>query len=118
MIYEDLQQLVVEWGKEKGIIGSATPLQQWQKIKEEVEELGFALFAKQQGLIFYNDVKMRNKGTDNEIKDAIGDVLVTVILTAKLAGVNPVEALESAYNTIKERKGKMINGKFVKDGDY
>ena len=115
MSFEELEKLVIDWGEEKGILKNATPLQQWQKIKEEVEELGFALFAKQNAISNFVDVKSRLKGTDEEIKDAVGDVLVTVILTAKLAGVSPVEALESAYNIIRKRTGKMINGKFVKD---
>ena len=49
------------------------------------------------------------------IIDAIGDIMVTLIIQAKLQDLSLEECLESAYNVIAERKGKMINGQFVKD---
>ena len=50
-----------------------------------------------------------------EIKDAIGDIVVTVIIQAEMQGMDIEDCLESAYNIIKHRKGKMQNGQFVKE---
>jgi NTP pyrophosphatase (non-canonical NTP hydrolase) len=66
---------------------------------EEVEELADAIFD-------------NNK---EEIIDALGDILVTIIIQAELQGVSLTECLESAYNVIAKRSGVMINGQFVKN---
>ena len=50
-----------------------------------------------------------------ETIDAIGDILVTVIIFAKIIGIDPAYALAEAYDTISGRTGKTINGSFVKD---
>jgi NTP pyrophosphatase (non-canonical NTP hydrolase) len=47
--------------------------------------------------------------------DALGDILVTIIIQAEMQGLKLEECLESAYNVISKRTGKMINGTFVKD---
>ena len=51
----------------------------------------------------------------DEIVDALGDILVTIIIQAELQGVSLTECLESAYNVIAKRTGKMVNGQFQKD---
>ena len=55
--------------------------------------------------------------TDNklEIKDAIGDMTVVLIILADLCGLSHSDCLESAYNVISKRTGKMVDGVFVKD---
>ena len=50
-----------------------------------------------------------------EAKDGIGDMLVTIILLAKMLNMDSVDCLQSAYDVIKKRTGKMVNGQFVKD---
>jgi hypothetical protein len=45
----------------------------------------------------------------------MGDILVTLIIQAKMQGVSLETCLEGAYNIISKRTGKMINGQFVKD---
>lgn len=99
MKYQELEKLVIEWAKEKGILEKGTPLAQWNKTAEEVNELNDALF------------------DDNreEIIDALGDILVTIIIQAEMQGLKLEECLESAYNVIAKRKGKMIDGQFVKE---
>ena len=52
--------------------------------------------------------------SNEEIKDALGDILVTIIIGAELQGLKLEDCLESAYNVIKNRSGKMVNGQFVK----
>jgi hypothetical protein len=53
--------------------------------------------------------------TDHEIKDGIGDVLVTLLIQCKMQGLDPLDCLEMAVKVIENRKGKMINGTFVKN---
>lgn len=99
MEYQELESKIEIWAKEKGILDKATPIKQALKTQEEVTELCNAIL-------------------DNnrlEVIDAIGDIIVTVIIQAKMQNVKLEECLESAYNVISKRNGKMINGQFVKD---
>ena len=54
-------------------------------------------------------------GDHLEIADGIGDMLVTIIIAARMLELDPTTCLEQAYNEIKDRKGKMVDGKFVKE---
>ena len=97
--YNELEALVIAWATQKGIFENGTPARQCDKTLEEVEELADAIFD-------------NNK---EEIIDALGDILVTIIIQAELQGVSLTECLESAYNVIAKRSGVMINGQFVKN---
>lgn len=97
--YNELQPLVIAWAVQKGILANGTPFAQCQKTFEEVEELELAILDS-------------NKA---ETIDALGDILVTIIIQAEMQGLNLVECLESAYNVISKRTGKMVDGTFVKD---
>jgi NTP pyrophosphatase (non-canonical NTP hydrolase) len=55
------------------------------------------------------------KGTKEEQKLELGDVLVTLILTSNLLGITLEESLSAAYDKISKRTGKLMNGVFVKD---
>ena len=99
MDYFELECAVEQWAKEKGILNNATTIKQAMKTQEELTELMNAIL---------------NEG-DAEIVDAIGDIMVTLIIQAKMQGVTIEECLESAYNVISKRTGKMVNGLFVKD---
>lgn len=97
--YKAMERNVEKWAMDKGILEKATPFAQAMKTVEEVSELVVAIY--------------ENKADD--IKDAIGDILVTIIIQAKMQGMSVEDCLESAYNVIKSRTGKMVNGQFVKD---
>jgi NTP pyrophosphatase (non-canonical NTP hydrolase) len=97
--YQDLEFLVLTWAKEKGILDKGDPKTQALKTVSEVGELADA--------IIEDDLE--------EIIDALGDVLVTLIILAELLDLDLSECLNSAYEVIKDRKGKMINGTFVKE---
>lgn len=89
---------VIQWANEKGILKKGTKAGQYRKTVEEVGELGEALIS------------------DNleEVKDAIGDIAVTIIIQAHMNGLSFQECLDSAYAVISKRKGEMVNGIFVK----
>lgn len=100
---------VRQWGLDKGITGaggSGTLLGQLAKTQEELTETRDAA------------VIRINTSCDwplSLIKDGIGDATVTLILAAERAGLTFEECLETAYNEIKARTGRMIDGQFVKD---
>jgi NTP pyrophosphatase (non-canonical NTP hydrolase) len=97
--YFELEACIEQWAEDKGILHKATPIKQAMKTQEEVTELCNA--------ILDND--------KDEIKDAIGDIVVTLIIQVKMQGITIEECLNAAYNVISKRTGQMINGQFVKD---
>lgn len=90
---------ILEWAKERGILIPDNATKQMLKLTEEVGELAGAI--------------AKNNKTDQI--DAIGDIQVVLIILSEQLGINYKEALESAYNVIKNRTGKTINGVFIKD---
>ena len=90
---------ILEWAKERGILIPDNATKQMLKLSEEVGELAGAIA----------------KGNETDQIDAIGDIQVVLIILSEQLGINYKEALESAYNVIKNRTGKTINGVFIKD---
>ena len=104
MKYEELENKVIEWAKDRNILENSNAIKQISKTQEELYETLTALRELEQG-----------KESLLEVADGIGDMLVTIILLAKIVGLNSVDCLADAYEEIKNRKGKMVNGLFVKD---
>ena len=98
--YGELEALVLAWAEQKGILQNGTTIAQAGKTMEECTELMVAIARRD----------------DDEIIDALGDILVTIIIQAEMQGVSLTECLESAYNVIAKRTGVMVNGQFVKNG--
>lgn len=113
--FKELESKIIQWGVEKGIIGNATPVQQFNKTFEEVEELESALYAQQFGYETFQNKKGVEVNTKEEIIDSIGDITVTLLLQCELQGISFLDCLDTAYNVIKKRTGRMIDGQFVKD---
>ena len=57
------------------------------------------------------------KGNDEHIVDSFGDVLVTLVIFAEQMDIPLSKCWNKAWSHIKNRKGKTVNGTFVKDGD-
>ena len=55
------------------------------------------------------------KSLKNEVADGIGDMLVTIIIAAEMLNLQILDCLQLAYDEIKDRTGKMVDGQFVKD---
>ena len=117
MNYQELEAKVLEWAKDKGILDKATPMAQANKTLEELGELHEALYYQSVGDEKYINSKDVEVNTKEEIIDALGDILVTIIIGAELQGLKLENCLESAYNVISKRTGKMVDGVFVKDGN-
>lgn len=99
MDFEELEQSVVKWGEDRLIFGQSNDLNQCTKLTEEITEL-------------YEAVRTEDK---HGIIDGIGDSIVVLILIAAFNGLLVTDCLEYAYNQIKDRRGKMVNGLFVKE---
>ncbi len=106
---------VFNWANSKGILSKATPLSQHSKTDEEVNELQEALFAQNNNLQSFTNRKGDLVKTQDEIADAIGDVLVTVLIQCELQNLDPLDCLAGSLDIIEKRNGKMIDGVFVKE---
>lgn len=100
---EKLEANIINWAKDRNILnGEASKnirYAQFTKTVEEVAELGSAI----------------SKSNRAEAIDAIGDIIVTLVVQAHIWGADLEECLESAYNEIKDRKGKLVGGVFIKE---
>ena len=114
---------VIQWAADRDILNVSNALKHLDKTSEELNELQRAL-----GQWYMLDelvtcdvitptsaVKQTQHEVELEVMDAYGDILVTLIIAARLDGIDIQDALASAWNTIKDRKGRLINGKFVKE---
>ncbi len=115
MKFNQLNKRVINWAKDKGILDKATPLTQIEKTIEEVEETKEALINQSKKIDTYINTKGKLCETQYEIKDGLGDSLVTLLIQCKMQNLNPLDCLESALNIIENRTGKMINGQFKKN---
>ena len=94
----DIFPLIRDWARERGIFDKGNSHTQYVKLMEESGELAQSLLKK-----------------DKEgIKDAIGDMIVVLTNLSELEGMYIEDCIQFAYNEIKDRKGKMSNGTFVK----
>jgi len=114
---DKLIPLVNQWSIDKGIKAKATPLDQYRKTFEEVEELREALQAQSEDKEYFVNSKGKRVNTSDEIKDALGDILVTVIIACQLQHLDLATCLQGAYDIISKRTGVIKDGQFVKDGD-
>ena len=99
MKFEDLQGLVLLWADERNILSESDSGIQLLKCAEEFGELAGAVL----------------RGKREKVIDGFGDMLVTLIIAARLENIDIVHCLEYAYRQIKDRKGRIINGNFVKE---
>jgi len=90
--------LIRDWAQVRGLYNKGDSKTQYVKLMEEVGELA-------QGLL---------KEDRAEVQDAIGDIVVVLTNLAHLEQMRIEDCVASAYNQIKDRKGSMNNGTFVK----
>jgi len=95
----NLEKLIGQWHRDRNLIDGSTDKDQFMKLLQEVGELSDSLC----------------KGKD--FRDDVGDIMVVLINILVRNGITIDECLEIAYNDIKDRKGKMVDGVFIKEGD-
>tara|TARA_R110000803_G_scaffold128833_2_gene196233 strand:+ start:534 stop:824 length:291 start_codon:yes stop_codon:yes gene_type:complete len=95
----DLEEKIIQWHKDRNLIDGSSDSQQFGKLLEEVDEL--------RGNIEHSQ----------PVVDDIGDIIVVLINIAHRNKLTLWECMYHAYNDIKYRKGKMVDGVFVKEAE-
>ena len=97
----DWKERIKQWAisGDRNLIEGSTPWKQFTKLDEECQELARAL----------RNIDMR------EIKDAIGDIQVVLAVMCCQLNIDIDDCREIAWEQIKDRKGKMVDGVFVKE---
>lgn len=97
----NLIKQVEQWSIDKGL-DKGNSFTQYAKSSEEMGEVAAALCR--------NDI--------DELRDGIGDVIVTLVILAQQNNMTLYECLEQAYGEIKNRTGVMSkDGSFIKSED-
>lgn len=94
-----MKELILNWARERNLLKHTNSNKQFIKLVEEVGELASG--------IAKNDLI--------GIIDSIGDIQVVLIILAKQYDLDVDVCLEAAWHEIKERKGKTVNGIFIKE---
>ncbi len=92
-------ELIRIWAKDRGLYDKGNSHTQYVKLMEEAGELAQAIL----------------KQDKPEVQDAIGDMVVVLTNLAELEGFTIEDCIDSAYTEISTRRGKMLNGTFVKE---
>jgi len=90
---------ITEWHYSRNLIKGSTDKDQYMKLIQEAGEL--------------SDNICKSK----DISDDIGDMIVVLINIAERNGLTIEQCLIKTWNDIKDRKGQMLNGVFIKGGD-
>lgn len=98
MTFEELSLNVIKWADERSLLGNDSG-KQLLKTMSELGEL--------------SDCHLKNDLPGKV--DGVGDVFVTLIIYCAQNDLNPVDCLNSAWNEIKDRRGRTIDGTFIKD---
>ena len=96
---EKLESVIVGWHRDRNLIDGSTDKDQFAKLIQEAGELSESIC----------------KGKD--VSDDIGDIIVVLINIAERNGLDLKTCMEMAWSDIKDRKGRMVDGVFVKEGD-
>ena len=100
MSYAEVEMDVLRWGEARGIVKNGKAISQAIKTLEETTELLDAI----------------NRKNLVDAKDAIGDVVVTLIMVCAILDLILVDCLQGAYEEIKDRKGYLTpEGTFIKE---
>lgn len=111
MNFEELKIKVEQWANDKDLLHEENADKQFMKFIEEVFE-----FKSEMDVYFdgAETLKSLNKGY---MEDEMGDIFVTLIVLCKQLGIDCAECLQLAYDKISKRRGKTIDGIFVKEED-
>ncbi|MGK4046368.1 helix-turn-helix domain-containing protein [Ligilactobacillus salivarius] len=101
MTFEELHEAIIQWAENRNMISPKNTHKQFMKVTEELGELAEGI----------------NKDNQGQIKDSLGDILVTLIILSRDLDVDLLDCLRGAYDVIKDRTGKTVNGVFVKEED-
>lgn len=98
---EHTLEQILEWAEARNLIQGSNPQAQMLKLTEEMGELASGIA----------------KDNPQVIEDSIGDAIVVLTIISAQMGLNIPDCTKLAYNEIRYRKGKMVDGVFVKEED-
>jgi len=96
---QGLKKEILKWGSDKNLLHYENRFKQYSKLQEESNELYVAML---------DDNKA-------EIIDGLGDCVIVLTILAEQLGFDLATCVECAYDEIKNRTGKTLNGNFTKD---
>lgn len=96
---EDLVVNIRNWAEDRNIIKGSNSKTQYVKLIEEAGELA------------------GNIARGRDVKDDIGDMVVVLTILAAQHGLTIEECVAEAWDDIKDRKGRMVDGVFIKESD-
>ena len=96
---QELVDKIVQWHHDRNLIDGATDKDQYCKLIQEAGELSDSIC----------------KG--KSVADDIGDMMVVLINIAERNGLSLADCLSKAWDDIKDRKGRMQDGVFIKESD-
>ncbi|MPM85325.1 hypothetical protein SDC9_132403 [bioreactor metagenome] len=96
----ELTARIEEWARDRGL-DTADPVKQMLKLGEEYGELC-------QGLA---------KDKPDQVEDSIGDMYVVLTILSLQLGLDIEDCVQKAYSEIKDRKGRLVNGVYIKEAD-
>jgi NTP pyrophosphatase (non-canonical NTP hydrolase) len=110
--WDELIGIVMAWGVDRGILvldeskfafveDQGRARAQLLKCMSELGELADAVL----------------KNDHHDMRDGLGDVLVTLVMFAANSGLTLRGSLQAAWEEIRDRRGKTVGGTFVKEGD-
>lgn len=96
---DELPELIRQWANDRNLINGATSQAQTVKLFEECGEVAHAVA----------------RGDRDKLKDGIGDMVVVLTILAAQNGLMLEECVAAAYDEIKDRTGRMVDGVFIRD---
>ena len=121
--FEELRDYTLLWARDKDLLHEENAEKQFMKFIEEVFEFKTEFDSVFRYRKFYRDnphreiPKAEHERITKKAEMEMGDVFVTLIILCEQLGFIPNKCLAMAYDKNKDRKGKTINGTFVKDED-
>lgn len=92
---------IKQWAEDRNLIKGSNSKAQMLKMTEEVGELAAGIA----------------RGDKALIADSIGDCVVVLTILAEQEELSIEKCTHDAYEEIKDRKGKMVDGVFIKENE-
>jgi NTP pyrophosphatase (non-canonical NTP hydrolase) len=111
---DELIESVQVWGEERGLLfrGHARSGGLWVESEDRARAQLLKCMSELGELA---DAVLKNDHHD--MRDGLGDVLVTLVMFAANSGLTVRGSLNAAWEEIRDRRGTTVNGTFVKEGD-
>ena len=94
-------ELIRNWANSRNLIDGSNSFRQMTKLIEEMGELAHGIA----------------KGRPDEVMDGIGDMVVVLTIMAAQNGMDIEQCIAMAWDEIKDRRGRMVDGIFIKEAD-